>query len=322
MGDERTDATTDVDLSVDLAGIRLKNPLLTASGTSGYGEELSPFCDLPRLGAFTTKSITLKPRAGNPAPRLVETRGGLINSIGLANVGLERFLAEKLPFAASLGIPVFVNIAGSAAAEYVELAGRLDAIKQISALEVNISCPNVSAGGLEFGIDPQQTHKLIGQVRKAVKRAKLIVKLSPNVTDISEIARAAVDAGADILSLINTVRAMVIDVDSRRPILPRGVGGLSGPAIHPVAVYAVWRVYKKVGEPSGIPIIGMGGVQTWQDGLEMILAGASAVAVGTALLIDPQVPVKITEGIREYCRKQGVAKLSDLIGVVADPILQ
>jgi dihydroorotate dehydrogenase (NAD+) catalytic subunit len=310
---------TEVDLSIDLAGIRMQNPLLTASGTSGYATELGDYLDLSKLGAFTTKSITLEPRVGNPSPRIVETPAGVINSIGLANVGLDRFLAEKLHTAVSMGVPIFVNIAGKTVEEYVELAARLDDVRDVAALEVNISCPNVAAGGLEFGTDAQQASELIRRVRAVVKRAKLVVKLTPNVTDIRQIARAVVDAGADILSLINTVRGMVIDVERRRPTLPRGFGGLSGPAIHPVAVCAVWQVYKHVAKPAGVPLIGMGGVRTWQDALEFILAGASAVAVGTALFVDPQSPITIIEGLTDYCRRHQVHKLSDLIGTVAEP---
>lgn len=314
-----TKSEANVDLSVELAGLGLRNPLLTASGTSGYGTELSDYLDISQLGAFTTKSITLEPRAGNPSPRIVETAAGIINSIGLANVGLERFLSDKLPDARSLGIPIFVNIAGSTVDEYVELAARLDQADAVAGIEVNISCPNVSAGGLEFGTDASRAAELIRSVRKQISRAKLIVKLTPNVTDICQIARAAVDAGADVLSLINTVQGMVIDVERRRPVLPRGCGGLSGPAIHPVAVCAVWRVYRSVACAAGVPIIGMGGVRSWQDALELILAGASAVAVGTALFVDPQTPIKIIEGLAGYCREHEIDKLADLVGTVADP---
>lgn len=312
-------SVADVDLGVDLAGIRMQNPLTTASGTSGYGGELADYVDLRQLGAFTTKSITREPREGNPPPRIVETRAGVINSIGLANIGIERFLAEKLPEAAQMGVPIFVNVAGKTVAEYADVAARLDSSRQIAALEINISCPNVAAGGLEFGTNSGRAAELIREVRKHVKRAKVIVKLSPNVTDICEIARAAVNAGADILSLINTVRGMAIDVETRRPALPRGFGGLSGPAIHPVAVYAVWRVYKQVAGPAGVPLIGTGGVQLYQDALALILAGASAVAVGTAMFIDPQTPVNILTGLRDYCRRHGVARLADLVGTVSDP---
>jgi len=310
---------TDVDLSVDLAGIQMQNPLTTASGTSGYGPELSSYVDLSRLGAFTTKSITVEPREGNPAPRIVETRAGVINSIGLANVGLEKFLAEKLPSAAKLGVPILVNVAGKTIDEYLTVASALDRVEEIAGLEINISCPNVAAGGLEFGTNCAMASELIRTLRGAVKRAKLIVKLSPNVTDICEVARAAVEAGADALSLINTLRGMAINVEAKRPVLPRGFGGLSGPAVHPVAVYCVWRVYREVAKPAGVPIIGLGGVQLWQDAMELMLAGATAVAIGTALFIDPQCPIKILDGMTDYCRRHGVRRIADLIGTVAPP---
>ncbi|NLX06902.1 MAG: dihydroorotate dehydrogenase [Phycisphaerae bacterium] len=310
---------TDVDLSVDLAGIQMQNPLTTASGTSGYGPELSSYVDLSRLGAFTTKSITVEPREGNPAPRIVETRAGVINSIGLANVGLEKFLAEKLPSAAKLGVPILVNVAGKTIDEYLTVASALDRVEEIAGLEINISCPNVAAGGLEFGTNCTMASELIRTLRGAVKRAKLIVKLSPNVTDICEVARAAVEAGADALSLINTLRGMAINVEAKRPVLPRGFGGLSGPAVHPVAVYCVWRVYREVAKPAGVPIIGLGGVQLWQDAMELMLAGATAVAIGTALFIDPQCPIKILDGMTDYCRRHGVRRIADLIGTVAPP---
>jgi len=319
MTNDDTNPVEDIDLSIDLVGIGMHNPLTTASGTTGYGPELSGYFDLSQLGAFTTKSITVQPRRGNRPPRIVETRSGVINSIGLANVGVDRFISDKLPAAAALGIPIFVNIAGRTVQDYVRVAAKLDPIEQIAALEANISCPNVDAGGLEFGTDAGQAYKLVTQVRKQVKRAKLIVKLSPNVTDICEIARAVIDAGADIISLINTVKASAIDVETRRLVLARGSGGLSGPAIHPVAVFAVWQVYKQVARPAGVPVIGMGGVQMWQDALELILAGASAVAVGTAMFIDPQTPANILAGLGDYCRRHDVSRLSDLVGTVSPP---
>jgi len=308
-----------IDQSVDLAGIRIKNPILTASGICGYGLEYLPYVDLTKLGAFTTKSITVEPRDGNPPPRLVETRAGLLNSIGLANVGLEKFVAEKLPQAARLGIPIFVNVAGRTVEEYKAVAERLDAEPSVAGLELNISCPNVACGGLEFGVEPRQAEKLVAEVRKVVKRAKLIVKLTPNVTDITELARAVVGAGAEILSLINTLRGMAIDVEQRKPILPRGVGGLSGPAVKPVAVYCVWRVYHEVARAAKVPIIGIGGTQFWQDALELILAGATAVALGTVMYVNPNAPVEILAGLDDYCRRHKVARLTDLIGTAEPP---
>lgn len=308
-----------VDLSIDLAGIRMKNPILTASGICGYGLEYLPYLDLSKLGAFTTKSITLEPRDGNPPPRLAETRAGLLNSIGLANVGVDKFIREKLPQTARLTVPVFVNVAGRTVEEYRAVAERLDGQAAVAALELNISCPNVACGGLEFGVDARQAEKLIREIRGVVKNARLIVKLTPNVTDITELARAAVGAGADILSLINTVRGMAIEVESRRPILPRGVGGLSGPAIKPVAVYCLYRVYNEVAKKNNIPLIGMGGVQFWSDALELILAGASAVALGSVMYVNPNAPLEILDGLEDYCRRHKVARLADLIGAAEPP---
>jgi dihydroorotate dehydrogenase (NAD+) catalytic subunit len=308
-----------VDLSVDLAGIRMQNPILTASGICGYGLEYLPYVDLSKMGAFTTKSITMEPRDGNPSPRLAETRAGLLNSIGLANVGIERFVADKLPQASRLGIPIFVNVAGKTVAEYCAVAERLDAEESIAALELNISCPNVASGGLEFGLDPVHAGKLIAEIRKVVKNRKLIVKLTPNVTDIAELARAAVDAGADILSLINTLRGMTINVETRRPVLPRGVGGLSGPAVKPVAVYCVWKVYNEVAKKNNIPIIGIGGVQFWQDAVELMLAGATAVALGTVMYVNPKAPLEVIEGMEAYCKRHNIARLADIVGTAEKP---
>ncbi len=311
-----------VDLSIKLAGIEMKNPVLTASGTVGYGPEYLEYCDITQLGAFTTKSITLEERVGNPPPRTVETRAGLINSIGLANVGLEAFIESKLPEAKKLGVPIFVNVAGKSIEEYCIVSESLDKCEGISALELNISCPNVSEGGIEFGTDAKSAHKLVQNVRKIIKRKKLIVKLSPNVTDITEIAQAVVEGGADILSMINTLRGMAIDIETRKPYIARGFGGLSGPAIKPIAVYCIWRVYNKVARKRNIPIIGMGGVQYASDAIELMLAGASAVAIGTAMYIDPKTPIQIIGELREYCIKNNIAKISDIVGKVAEPILQ
>jgi dihydroorotate dehydrogenase (NAD+) catalytic subunit len=308
-----------IDMSVDLAGIRMKNPILTASGICGYGLEYLPYLDMGQLGAFTTKSITLEPRDGNPPPRLTETRAGLLNSIGLANVGVEKFITEKLPQAARLEVPIFVNVAGKTLEEYVAVAEKLDSQPAIAALELNISCPNVSCGGLEFGVDPKQAENLTAAIRKVVKNHKLIVKLTPNVTDITELARAVVAGGADILSLINTLRGMAIEVESRRPVLPRGVGGLSGPAIKPVAVYCIWRVYNEVAQKANIPIIGIGGVQFWADAMELVLAGATAVALGSVMYVNPRAPIEILEGMEDYCRRHNVNRLTDLVGKAEKP---
>ncbi|MBE3576849.1 MAG: dihydroorotate dehydrogenase [Limnochordales bacterium] len=313
-----------VDLSVDLGrGLILANPVMTASGTCGYGEELARFIDLRQLGAFVVKGTTLHPRVGNPPPRLVETPAGVLNSIGLQNPGIDRVIAEKIPFLARLGVPVIVNIAGDTPAEYGELAARLDKVSGVAGIELNISCPNVEKGGMLFGADPQLAAEVVATVRQ-VTRLPVIVKLSPNVTDIGIMARAVVQAGADAVSLVNTYTGMVIDVERRRPVLARGVGGLSGPAIRPLAVYQVWQAYRALsdtdreggggGERSKVPIIGMGGITSARDALEFILAGASAVAVGTATFVRPVTVLEVVSGIREYCQRHGIRSLRQLVG--------
>lgn len=302
-----------VDLSVDLAGIRMVNPVMTASGTSGYGPEYAEYLDLSRLGAFVTKAVSPEPRKGNPPERTVETSAGLLNAIGLANVGLEAFVRDKIPFLQGLSTPAIVNVVGHSAADYKQVCGRLDEIECVAGLELNVSCPNV-ADGLEFGTDATRLYKLVSEVRGSVARAKLIVKLSPNVTDIVALARAAIDAGADALSLINTLRGLVINVDTMRPMLANGSGGLSGPAIKPVAVYLVHRVYTEVARGAGIPIIGMGGIADWRDAVEFFLAGAAAVAVGTALFVDPRVPVAICDGLAAYLRSKGLTGIGAIVG--------
>ncbi len=297
------------DLSVEIAGLKLKNPVLTASGTFGFGLEYADVVDLRRLGAIVTKSVTLQPRAGNPPPRVYETPSGMLNAIGLQNPGLETVLAEKLPALAEYGVPVVVSIAGEAIEEYVELARCLDASPHVAALEINISCPNVKRGGMQFGTDATLTRELVEQVRQATA-LPLITKLSPNVTDIVSIARAAVEAGSDALSLINTLLAMSIDVERARPRLGNVTGGLSGPAIKPVAVRMVWEVAGAV----SVPLIGMGGIMTAADALEFILAGATAVAVGTGTFVSPAAPTAIIEGLKDYCVRHGVNRISELVG--------
>ena len=289
---------------------------MTASGTCGYADEYADFVDLQRLGAFVTKSISRDPRQGNNYQRVVETRAGMLNAIGLANVGLEVFLSEKVPLLEKLGLPVFVNVAGTTVEDYVAVAEALESVDVIRGVELNISCPNVKAGGIQFGTDPGQAGLITSELRKVCRKNILIVKLSPNVTDITTIAAAAVDAGADALSLINTFTAMAIDVEARRPVLANGTGGLSGPAIHPVAVYMVHRVYTQVARPAGEPIIGMGGIQYAQDALEFLLAGASGLAVGTALFVDPACIVGIQDGIGDYLRRHGHGRLTDIIGTL------
>lgn len=283
--------------------------MLAASGTFGYGEEFSRFIDLNQLGGIITKAVTLEPREGNRPPRLAETPSGLLNSIGLENPGLKIFLREKLPFLQKFNTALVVNIAGETAEEYLRLAERLDKARGIDALEINISCPNVEAEGLIFGTNPNLVFSLVKRIRE-VTDIPLITKLSPNVTDIAEIAQAAEEAGTEALSLINTLVGMAIDVETRRPKLGNVTGGLSGPAIRPVAIRMVRQTYQKV----NLPLIGLGGIVTAEDALEFILAGASAVAIGTANFIDPKTPIKVKEGIREYLRQNKIRELKDLIG--------
>jgi dihydroorotate dehydrogenase (NAD+) catalytic subunit len=305
-------------LATDLAGLRLRTPVLTASGTCGYGPEYAGVLDYGRLGGFTTKSVTVEERRGNEPQRVVEVRAGLLNAIGLANVGLRRFLAEKVPFIRTMPTAVLVNVAGHRLEDYVEVAAALDAEPAIAGLELNVSCPNV-ADGLMFGTDPVQLRRVVEATRRVLRRARLIVKLSPNVTDIAALARAAIDGGAEVLSLINTYVGLSIDVRSWRPQLANVTGGLSGPAIKPLALYAVHRVYRDVARAAGIPLIGMGGVQTTSDAIEFFLAGASAVAVGTALFVDPTTPVKIADGLAEYVSQRGLRNVGELVGRLEVP---
>lgn len=297
------------DLLVNIAGIRLKNPVMTASGTFGYGEEFAPYLNLNRLGAVVIKGLSLKPRQGNPPPRIVETSAGMLNSIGLQNVGVEAFIKDKLPFLKKFDTKVIVNFFGDSIDEYCEVARILGSTDGIAGMEMNISCPNKQEGWLEFGTNPDMTSKVVGSVRKHTK-LPLIVKLSPNVTDITVIAKAAVDAGADALSLINTVSGMAVDANTQRPKLGNIIGGLSGPAIKPVALKMVWQVFKAV----KLPLIGIGGIMTAEDAIEFMLVGASAVQVGTANFIDPEASVKMIEGIEDYCRKNSVKRVSELTG--------
>ena len=302
------------DISVDFAGVRLANPVFTASGTCGYGDELADFVDVNQLGGFITKSITLKARKGNATPRIVETNSGMLNAIGLANIGLDKFIEEKLPILEQFTTAVFVNVAGETIKEYVAVTERLAGEKAVAGIELNISCPNVSKGGISFGTDPQQVTEITSAVKKAAGEKVLMVKLSPAVTDISITARAAVDSGANALSLINTFPAMAIDIESRKAVLANKTGGLSGPAIKPVAVYLVNKVYNEVAGRNGIPILGLGGIRNASDAIEFIIAGASAVAVGTANFVEPGCAVKIIEGIREYCKRKEVTTIKELTG--------
>ncbi|MCD6361459.1 MAG: dihydroorotate dehydrogenase [Armatimonadetes bacterium] len=305
---------TNPDLSVEIAGVSMSTPVTVASGTFGYGVEYAPYLDCSKLGAIVTKAVTVEPRAGNPPPRVRETPAGMLNAIGLENPGLEVFLAEKLPGLREFGVPVIVNISGRTVEEFTHLAERLSAAEGVSAIEVNISCPNVAREGMFFGTSPSLTGELVAAVTGA-SSVPVIVKLSPNVTDIVEMARAAADAGAHALSLINTLLGMSIDVHTRRPHLGNITGGLSGPAIRPVAVRMVHQVARAV----DLPIVGMGGIMTADDALEFILAGATAVAVGTANFVDPSAPLAVTEGLADYCRRHGVSRITDLIGAVELP---
>lgn len=293
----------------------MKNPVLTVSGTCGYGDEYAPFMDLSRLGAFTTKSVTLHERKGNAPWRIVETSAGMLNAIGLANVGLERFLAEKVPVLARLDVPAIVNVAGHTIDDYRIVCERLDSVPSIAGLELNVSCPNVR-DGLVFGTDACALRELVQAVRAVVKRCLLVVKLSPNVTDITKTAAAAIEGGAECLSMVNTFVGMAIDVERQEPVLANLTGGLSGPAIKPLALNLVHRVYREVARPAGVPIIGMGGVQIWRDAVEFLLVGASAVGIGTALFVDPTTPLKVLAGLEEYLARKGLSSVSQLTGAL------
>ncbi len=295
----------------DIGGVTLENPVMTASGTFGYAREFADELDLNRLGAIVVKGLSLKPSKGNPNPRVVETPGGLLNAVGLENVGYEAFVSDKLPFLQGLKPPVFVNIYGKCIEEYAELAARIDTCSGIAGIEVNISCPNVAAGGVAFGVDPAQAYEVVKAVRGRTTK-HMMVKLSPNVTDITCIAKSVEEAGADAVSLINTLTGMLIDVETRTPLLANVTGGLSGPAIKPVALRMVWQVAGAV----KIPVVGIGGITNARDALEFIIAGASAVQVGTASLVDPSAPMEIIGGIERYMKKHGIEKLSDLVGTL------
>jgi dihydroorotate dehydrogenase (NAD+) catalytic subunit len=316
--------TETIDISVEFAGLKLANPVFTVSGTCGYADELADFMNVNGLGGFITKSITLAPRKGNATPRIVETDSGMLNAIGLANIGVDKFISEKIPLLEKLTIPVFVNIAGQTIEEYVTVTERLSTQKVIAGFELNISCPNVARGGITFGKDPQLVAEITTAIKKVLdsrlrgndneKKKILMVKLTPNVTDISAIALAAVEGGADALSMINTFTAMVIDIETRRPVLANRTGGLSGPAIKPIAVYLVNKVYNEVTKSRGIPILGLGGIRTVHDAIEFIIAGASAVGIGTANFIEPDCAIKIIEGIKKYCTRKNISNIKELTG--------
>ena len=303
-----------IDISVEFAGLKLGNPVFTASGTCGYADELGEFMDLNSLGGFITKSITVHPRKGNPVPRIVETDSGMLNAIGLANVGLDKFIEEKLPVLQKMKPAVFVNVAGETIEDYVKVTEKLCGEQAIAGFELNISCPNVKKGGITFGTDPAQVKEITTAVKAAAGKKVLMVKLSPNVTDISVTARAAIDAGADALSLVNTFTAMVIDIEKRRPVLANRTGGLSGPAIKPIAVYMVNKVYREVAKEAKVPILGGGGIRNSSDAVEFILAGASAVSVGTWSFIKPDCAAKIADGIKDYCQRYSISSIKELVG--------
>jgi len=298
------------DLSVDLNGLELANPVIAASGTCGYGLELTDFVDLGRLGGICVKGISLRPHEGNPPPRIVETPAGMLNAIGLQNVGAEAFAAEKLPRLRELGATVIVNVWGNEIDDFVAVVERLDGEDGIAAYELNVSCPNISREWIEFGINPELTRELVGRVREATGR-HLMVKLSPSAADIAAVGQAAEDGGADSLSAINTILGLEIDLERRRPALWKGTGGLSGPAIRPVALRCVWQLYQAV----SIPVVGIGGILALEDALKFFYAGAAAVQVGTASFVDPTTSIRLIDDLERWCAKQGVERLSDLVGI-------
>jgi dihydroorotate dehydrogenase (NAD+) catalytic subunit len=303
------------DLSVEIGSLRLKNPVIAASGCFGYGVEYAPVVDLSTLGGVAVKGLFLAEREGHPPPRIVETPAGMLNAIGLQGIGVHRFVAEKLPELRRLGATVLVNICGSTIDEYCEIARVLDDAEGVGAIELNISCPNIKEGGIQFGCSLTGTHDVVSAVRRAT-RLPLIPKLTPNVTDVASFARASEDAGAAAISLVNTFLAMAIDVETRQPKLSNVVGGLSGPAIRPIAVRMVWECRQAV----KLPILGMGGIATAADALEFIIAGATAVQVGTQNFVDPLIWAKVIDGIDDYLTRHQFARVADLVGTLHLPV--
>ena len=299
-----------INLAVNIGGIKMKNPVTTASGTFGFGPEYGRIINLNRLGAIVVKGTTLLPREGNPTPRIAETPSGMLNAIGLQNPGVDSFIREALSFLRDYDLPVIVNIAGDTVEDYAKLAGILDRAGGVAGIEVNISCPNVKKGGLQFGSDPESAAEVIRNVRQATS-LPVIAKLSPNVTSIVAVAEKVAGAGADALSMINTLLGMAIDIKARRPVLGNIMGGLSGPAVRPVAVRAVWQVYQAV----KLPIIGMGGITCAADALEFIMAGATAVAVGTANFVNPRATAEVLEGIERFMDENGIKDIAELVGI-------
>lgn len=309
MSDQVINKNKRPNLEVEIAGLKLRNPVMPASGTFGYGEEYEPFLDLEKIGAIVTKGLSLKPKAGNPTPRIAETISGMLNAIGLQNVGVDVFIKHKVPFLKKINTPTIVNFFGNTLEEYGEVASRLNDIDEIAAAELNISCPNVKKGGIVFGTDPVAASEVVTLVRKNLKKP-LIVKLTPNVTDITVVARAVEEAGADAISCINTLTGMSIDIHTRKPRLANTTGGLSGPAIRPVAVRMVHQVVQSV----KIPVIGVGGIVCAMDALEFLIAGARAVQVGTANFVDPAAMLTVIEGLEDFCIEEGIDDINEVIG--------
>lgn len=298
-------------LEVKLHNLKLKNPVMTASGTFGYGEEFADFIDISRLGGIVVKGTTGERRQGNPYPRMAETPSGMLNAVGLQNVGVDSFCDKVYHRIKDIDTNIIVNVSGSSIEEYCEVASKINALENIPAIELNISCPNVKKGGMGFGTNPEMAAQVVGAVRKVYDKT-LIVKLTPNVTSIVDIAKAVEDAGANSVSLINTMLGMAIDVEKRRPYLSTITGGLSGPCVKPVAVRMVWQVAHAV----KIPVVGLGGISCANDALEFLMAGATAIEVGTANFIDPTVTVKIVEGLEEYCNRHGIKDINEIIGII------
>ncbi|RGN43201.1 MULTISPECIES: dihydroorotate dehydrogenase [unclassified Bacteroides] len=299
------------DLNVNIGKLQMKNPVMTASGTFGYGEEFQDFINIERIGGIIVKGTTLHKREGNPYPRMAETPSGMLNAVGLQNKGVDYFVKSIYPRIKDVNTNMIVNVSGSAIEDYVKTAEIINELDKIPAIELNISCPNVKQGGMAFGVSAKCAYEVVKAVREAYKKT-LIVKLSPNVTDITEIARAAEDAGADSVSLINTLLGMAIDAERRRPILSTITGGMSGAAVKPIALRMVWQVAKSV----NIPVIGLGGIMNWKDAIEFILAGASAIQIGTANFIDPTITVKVIDGINDYLERHKYNSISDIVGAL------
>lgn len=300
---------TNVNLAVEIGSLKIKNPVMTASGTFGYGEEYADYVDLNKIGAIVVKGLSLKPRLGNPPPRIMETAGGMLNSVGLQNIGAEEFIAEKLPYLRKFDVAVIANIYGETYAEYSKVAAKLGSVKGVHALEVNVSCPNVKKGGLSFGCDPKAAAEVTRRV-KGETNIPVIVKLTPNVTDIAKVAEAVEKAGADAVSLINTLTGMSVDLKTRTPHLKNITGGLSGPAIKPIALRMVWQVIQRV----SIPVIGIGGIMNAEDALEFLILGAKSIQIGTANFINPRATLDVIEGMQNYLIDNKIDDINDIIG--------